>query len=279
MAKLFDFQQVIHNVPELLAYLPITLELAVLSMVIGLLLGLVLAIIKIKQIPVLKQLTAIFVSIVRGTPVLVQLYIVYFGVPMFLKHLNRKYGTNLAVADIPGFVYAVMALGLNSSAFSSEMIRSALMSVGKGQIEAANALGMTYGQALRRIIIPEALTVALPTIGNSFISAIKGTSLAFTCAVVEMTAQGKIIGGRNYRNFEVYCSLAIIYWVVTVVIEQILKFLEKKLAIPEQVENYVPEAEQSKSTQPKLSFHLQAGNKLSNAFKAFHIGRGAPKKA
>lgn len=238
MTKLFDFKQVMTNIPELLKYLPVTLELALLAMLIGLILGLLLAIIKIKEIPVLKQISAFFVSIVRGTPVLVQLYMVYFGVPMFFKYLNQRYGTNLAVAQIPGFVYAVLALGLNSSAFSAEMIRSALLSVGKGQLEAANALGMTYGQALRRVIIPEAMTVALPTIGNSLISSIKGTSLAFTCAVVEITAQGKIIGGRNYRYFEVYCSLAIIYWLVTVVIEQILKFTEKKLAIPDQVENY-----------------------------------------
>ena len=239
MAKLFDFEKVFTNIPELLKKLPVTLELALLAMIIGLVLGLILAIIKIKQIPVLKQIAAIFVSIVRGTPVLVQLYIVYFGVPMFFKYLNQKYGTNLAVANIPGFVYAVLALGLNSSAFSSEMIRSAILSVDKGQLEAAHALGMTYGQTLRRIIIPVAFTVALPTIGNSLISAIKGTSLAFTCAVVEITAQGKIIGGRDYRYFEVYCSLAIIYWIVTVIIEQILKITEKKLAIPDQVENYV----------------------------------------
>lgn len=238
MTKLFDFKQVLANMPELIRYLPITLELALLAMLMGLILGLILAIIKIKEIPVLKQISAFFVSIVRGTPVLVQLYIVYFGVPMFFKYMNRKYGTDFAVAEIPGFVYAVLALGLNSSAFSAEMIRSALLSVGKGQLEAANALGMTYGQALRRIIIPEAMTVALPTIGNSLISSIKGTSLAFTCAVVEITAQGKIIGGRNYRYFEVYCSLAIIYWLVTVVIEQLLKFAEKKLEIPEQVGNY-----------------------------------------
>lgn len=239
MTKLFDFEKVFTNIPELLKKLPVTLELALLAMIIGLALGLVLAIIKIKQIPVLKQIAAIFVSIVRGTPVLVQLYIVYFGVPMFFKYLNQKYGTNLAVANIPGFVYAVLALGLNSSAFSSEMIRSAILSVDKGQLEAAHALGMSYGQTLRRIIIPEAFTVALPTIGNSLISAIKGTSLAFTCAVVEITAQGKIIGGRDYRYFEVYCSLAIIYWIVTVIIEQILKITEKRLAIPDQVENYV----------------------------------------
>ena len=238
--KLFDFEQVFNNIPELLAYLPITLELALLSMAMGLILGLFIAIIKMKRIPVLRQISAVYVSLIRGTPVLVQLYIVYFGVPMFLKYLNQTYGTSLAVANIPGFVYAVLALGFNSSAFSSEMIRSALMSVSKGQIEAANAIGMTYCQALRRIILPGAMTVALPTIGNSLISAIKGTSLAFTCAVVEMTARGKIIGGRNYRNFEVYVSLAIIYWIVTVVIEQGLKLAEKKLAIPEQVEKFVP---------------------------------------
>ena len=239
MTKLFDFEKVFTNIPELLKYLPITLELALLSMLIGLVLGLLLAIIKMREIPVLKQIAAVFVSLIRGTPVLVQLYIVYFGVPMFFKYLNQRYGTNLAVANIPGFVYAMIALGLNSSAFSAEMIRSALMSVGRGQLEAANALGMTYGQALRRVILPEAMTVALPTIGNSLISSIKGTSLAFTCAVVEITAQGKIMGGRDYRYFEIYCSLAIIYWLVTIVIEQILKFTERKLAIPEQVENFV----------------------------------------
>jgi len=237
MTKLFDFNQVLTNIPELLRYLPITLELALLAMLMGLVLGLLLALIKMKKIPVLRQIAALFVSLVRGTPVLVQLYIVYFGMPMYLKYLNQKYGTGFAVTNISGFVYAVLALGFNSSAFSSEMIRSALMSVGTGQLEAANALGMTYGQALRRIIIPEAMTVALPTIGNSLISAIKGTSLAFTCAVVEITAQGKIIGGRNYRYFEVYCSLAIIYWLVTIVIEQILRLAEKKLAIPDQVDN------------------------------------------
>ena len=95
--------------------------------------------------------------------------------------------------------------------------------------------GMTYFQILRRIILPEAIVVALPSLGNSFIGLIKGTSLAFTCAVVEMTAQGRIIGGRTFRYFEVYISLALIYWAITIVVERIIKFLEKKLAVPEQV--------------------------------------------
>lgn len=236
MGKLFDFELVFTSIPELLEKLPITLGLAFLAMLLGLLLGLLMAVIKIKRIKVLTQVVNFIISLVRGTPVIVQLYIAFFGIPMMFKYINQKFGTNLAVADIPGFVYAVVALGLNQSAFCAEIIRSALQSVNEGQIEAAQALGMTYPQALRRIILPEAFEVALPTLGNSLISIIKSTSLAFTCAVVEITAQGKIVAGRTYRYFEVYVSLAIIYWIITIIIEQAIKAVEKKIHIPEQVE-------------------------------------------
>ncbi|MGO5544078.1 amino acid ABC transporter permease [Blautia sp. HCP3S3_H10_1] len=236
MGKLFDVSLVFTSIPELLEKLPITLELAVLSMLLGLLLGLVMAIIKMKKIKVLTQITNLLISLLRGTPVIVQLYVAFFGIPMFFKVINQKFGTDLAVADIPGIAYAMVALGLNQAGFMAEIIRSALQSVDNGQIEAAHALGMTYAQALRRIILPEAIEVALPTLGNSLISIIKGTSLAFTCAVVEITAQGQIIAGRTYRYFEVYVSLAIIYWVITLIIEQGIRIIENKIRIPDQVE-------------------------------------------
>lgn len=236
MGKLFDIGLVFSSIPELLQKLPITLGLAVSAMVLGLILGLLMAIIKIKKIKVLTQIINLFISLLRGTPVIVQLYVAYFGIPMILKAINLRFGTDFAVADIPGFVYAMIALGLNQSGFMAEIIRSALQSIDNGQIEAAGALGMTYTQTLRRIIIPETFEVALPTLGNSLISIIKGTSLAFTCAVVEITAQGKIIGGRTYRYFEVYVSLAVIYWVITIIIEQLIKLAEKKIRIPDQAE-------------------------------------------
>ncbi len=234
MANLFDFRAVFEQIPQIIRYLPVTLELAVAAMFFGLLLALVIAIIKMRQIPVLTPIAGFYVSLIRGTPIIVQLYIAYFGVPMLLRSFSDSMGLGWDINGVPGFLYAVIALAINESAYNSETIRAALQSVGKGQIEAASALGMTYIQALRRIIIPEAVEVALPNLGNSFIGVIKGTSLAFTCAVVEMTAQGKIIGGRTYRYFEVYVSLAIIYWVITVVIEQLLKAAEKRLRIPEQ---------------------------------------------
>ena len=236
MGKLFDISLVFTSIPELLEKLPITLELALLSMLLGLVLGLVMAIIKMKKIRVLTQLTNLIISLLRGTPVIVQLYVAFFGIPMFFQAINQRFGTDLAVAKIPGFVYAMVALGLNQSGFMAEIIRSALQSVDNGQIEAAHALGMTYPQTLRRIILPEAIEVARPTLGNSLISIIKGTSLAFTCAVVEITAKGQIIAGKTYRYFEVYVSLAIIYWVITIIIEQLIRIIEAKIRIPDQVE-------------------------------------------
>lgn len=238
MAKIFDFELVFTQIPSLLSYLPATLELALLSTLVGFLLGLLIAIIKIHKVKVLDKIATIFVSVVRGTPILVQLYIAYFGIPMLIKFINLKTGSSYNIAAVPGFIYAMAALAINQSAFDAEIIRAALISVNPGQIEAAESLGMTYWQALRRIILPEAITVALPSLGNTFISAIKSTSLAFTCGVVEMTAQGRILSGRNYRYFEVYVSLAIIYWVLTIIIERLIKLFEKKTAIPEQVELY-----------------------------------------
>lgn len=233
MENLFDIKQVFINIPDLLKYLPVTLELTVVSYLISILVGLLLAVIKMKRIPVLYQLTNLFISIIRGTPVLVQLYVTYFGIPIFLKYINYLNGTSYNVNDVPAILYAFVALGFNSAAYMAETIRASLESVDPGQIEAAESLGMTYGQELRRIILPEALTVALPSLGNSFISLMKGTSLAFTCGIVEMTAEGKIVGGRTFRYFEIYLSLALIYWVLTILVEQVLKVLEKKAAIPD----------------------------------------------
>lgn len=235
MAQLFDFKSVWKQIPEIVKYLPVTMELAITSMIVAVILGLVLAIVKMKKIPVLSQIINIYISIIRGTPIIVQLYIAYFGIPMITKYIYMQNGMEYQASDISGMVYAIIALSINESAYIAEIFRGALSSVDNGQIEAASALGMTYFQALRRIILPEMLMVALPGLGNSFIGLIKGTSLAFTCAIVEMTAEGKIIGGRTYRYFEVYVSLALIYWVITLIVEQLIKIIEKKMQIPEQV--------------------------------------------
>jgi len=249
MAKLFDGKLVITEIPDLLEYLPTTIYLTLVALVVGLVIGLLIALVRMNRIPVLNQIAIAFVSIVRGTPIIVQLYITYFGIPIALKYFNYYHGTNFNINGIPGILFAMVALGLNQSAFDSETIRAAIQSVDKGQIEAAKSMGMNGGQVLRRVILPQAAAVALLPLGNSFISLIKGTSLAFTCSVVEITAAGKILAGRNYRYFEVYCSLAIIYWVITFILERILALVEKKITIPEQPpedKNASPRKEESK---------------------------------
>lgn len=233
MGKLFDAKLVFTEIPQLLKYLPVTLELTGTALIIGWLLGLILAMVKIRNIPVLSQISALFVSMIRGTPIIVQLYLTYFGIPIFLKYLNQQNGTNYSINAVPPILFAIVALGLNQSAFDSETIRAAILSVDKGQVEAAKSIGMSDIQVLQRVLIPQAITVAIPSLGNSLIGLAKGTSLAFTCSVVEITAAGKILAGNNYRYFETYCSLAIIYWGLTILIEKIFKVIEKKTSIPE----------------------------------------------
>lgn len=229
--KLFDIDIVISSIPKLLQYLPKSLYITFVSMIAGLFLGLIFAIVRMKKIPVLSQIIAVAISFIRGTPMIVQLYLTYNGIPLLLKYINLQYGTEYNINDVPAMLFVLITFSFNEAAYNSETIRAALMSVKKGQIEAAESLGMTYFQVLKRVIVPEALVVAIPPLGNALISLLKGTSLAFVAGVIEMTAQGKIISSSTFRFFEVYLALAIIYWVLTIIIEQILKLLEKKFSI------------------------------------------------
>ncbi|MDF7676582.1 amino acid ABC transporter permease [Neisseriaceae bacterium ESL0693] len=233
MPDIIDFKLIFTQIPTLLTYLPMTLLITVFSMIFGVILGLFIAVVKLKKIPVLTQITQVGVSFVRGTPLLVQLYLSYYGIPVVLRYINYFYDTNLNINAIPSLLFVLIAFALNEAAYSSETIRSALQAVSKGQIEAAYSLGMSYRQVLTRIILPEALVIALPNFGNALIGLLKGTSLAFVCAVIEMTAAAKILAGHNYRYFEVYISLALIYWFLTMIIELLVKWLEHKMMIPE----------------------------------------------
>ncbi|MBP5151924.1 MAG: amino acid ABC transporter permease [Lachnospiraceae bacterium] len=229
----FSFKLVWSRFPELIKKIPITLELAGLAFLVSIIVGLLLAVARYKKVRVLSKIATGFLSIVRGTPMLIQLYVAYYGIPAILKIFN-SWGADIDINIIPKIVYAFIALGLYQAAFTSETFRAALESVDNGEIEAATAMGMTYGQILRRIIIPEASENALPGVGNSLIGLIKGTSLASTCGIIEITYQNQILAGRDYRYLEGYVALAIIYWIITVVFERIFKFVEKKIKIPDQ---------------------------------------------
>lgn len=229
----FSFKLMWSRIPYLIKKIPITLELAGLAFLVSILVGLLIAIIRYKKVKVLSPIATGFLSLMRGTPMLIQLYVAYYGIPAILRIFN-SWGANIDVNIIPKMVYAFLALGLYQAAFTSETFRAALESVDKGEIEAGHAMGMTYGQILRRIIVPEALENALPGICNSVIGLVKGTSLASTCGIIEITYQNQILAGRDYRYLEGYVALAIIYWIITIILEKIFKVIEKKFRIPEQ---------------------------------------------
>ena len=230
----FSFELMWKRIPKLVEKIPITLELAGLAFLISLILGLFIAVVRFKQIKGLNQLAKVFLSIIRGPPMLIQLYVAYYGIPAILKFFNSLFDAGINTNIVPKIVYAFLALGIYQSAFTSETIRAALLSVDKGEIEAAHAMGMTYPQILRRIIIPEALENAMPGIANSLIGLVKGTSLASTCGIIEITYQNSLLAGRDYRYLEGYVALAIIYWIITIILEQIFKIIERKIRIPDQ---------------------------------------------
>ncbi|MBG6245183.1 amino acid ABC transporter permease [Candidatus Symbiopectobacterium sp. 'North America'] len=234
MPTIFDIKLVFTQIPALLEYLPVTLLITAFSMIAGVILGFVIAIIRIKRVWLLNSGAGVFVSFIRGTPLIVQLYLTYYGIPILLKHYNYYNQIDYNVNDIPSLLFVLLAFSLNEAAYNSESIRAALLSVDKKQIEAAQSLGMTPLQVLRRVTIPEAFVVALPTLGNALIGLLKGTSLAFVCSVIELTARGKILASSNYRYFEVYVSLALIYWALTIIIEALIKVIEARIRIPDQ---------------------------------------------
>jgi L-cystine transport system permease protein len=171
----------------------------------------------------------VYISFVRGTPLLVQIYVIFFGLPRFFDYFNATTGWHFPSEDIPPLLFALIAFTINTSAYLAETIRSALQSVDSGQMEAAHAAGLTTYQGLKRIVIPQAFVVALPSLGNVFLGLIKGTSLAYAVRVLEVLAKAKIIAGDGYQYLETYIDAAIIYWILSFIFERIFFLLENRL--------------------------------------------------
>ena len=231
--KLFDIEFLLTSIPEILQQLPVTLLITLVAMVAGLLIGAIVALIRIYQVPVLKQLAGLYVSFIRGTPLLIQIYLSYYGLPIVMQYINLYLGTNINVNGIAPIIFIFITYSLNEGAYGSETIRGAIQAVDKGQFEAAHSIGMTGFQTMRRIVIPEALKIALPNLGNSLLGLIKGTSLAFSISVVDIVAAADLIGARSYRFFEVYIVVALIYWITCSILSALVNLLEKRLKVSE----------------------------------------------
>lgn len=216
---------------EIIKFIPVTLKITVVSILIAVLIALLSALIRINKIPVLNKITGFYISFVRGTPLLVQIYLSYYGLPKLLDYINLRYGTEIDISSISAISYVYIAFSLNVGAYLSETFRAAILSVDKGQWEAALAVGMTKTKAFVRIILPQAFVIALPNLGNTVISLVKDTSLAFIISVVEMMGQAKIIGAQGLNFFEVYIVVALLYWIICIIIERAVNLWEKKLRV------------------------------------------------
>jgi His/Glu/Gln/Arg/opine family amino acid ABC transporter permease subunit len=231
--RFFSIEFMLREIPFILSYLPTTLWMAVWATLIGWTIGLFTAFIRIKRIPVLHQLSGFYISFIRGTPLMVQIYLTYYGIPILfaiIKALNGQ--PNDPVRTFAPIAFAITAFSINCGAYSAETIRALILSIDRGQKEAAYAMGFSTAQVMRRIVLPQSLVIALPMICNSFLSNILGTSLAFIVSVIDIMAAAKLIGGRSYRYFEVFVIVALLYWIACFIIERITKKLEEKLRIP-----------------------------------------------
>ena len=221
----FDLAYMLEIIPELLVYIPITLYLAIVSMIIAVAIGVVLSLLLVNKTPVLLQASKLYISFFRGTPVLVQLLMIYFGLPQLFPWLNSLSAVNAAI----------IAFSLNTSAYLAEIFRAALISVDKGQTEAAISTGLTYRQAVWGIVLPQAVRNAVPATGNMFIGLIKNSSLAFTIGVTELLAQGKLLATATLQFFEAYLAVGIIYWGMTIIYSWVQRWYEARINRPYEV--------------------------------------------
>lgn len=219
MQTSLDFQYIFELLPILFKYLGVTMEMALFGFFFALILAVVIAVVRVFKIIVLHQFAGLFISFFRGTPLLVQLFLLYYGLPQLLP----------VFAGMDAFSAAVLGLSLHFSAYMAESIRAAILGIDKSQMEACFSIGMTRLQAMRRIILPQASRVATPSLMNYFIDMIKSTSLAFTLGVTEIMAKAQMEASSTFKFFESFLAVALIYWAVVVLFTRIQHFLELRL--------------------------------------------------
>lgn len=214
-----DISYMLALLPVLLAYVPLTLFMALVAMVFALILASIMAVERVFKVPVVDPFVVLFISFFRGTPLLVQLFLFYYGLPQIMSFLT----------NINGVTATIMGLTLHFAAYMAESIRGAILGVDRSQWEASQAVGMTQVQMMRRIILPQAARTAAPTLLNYFIDMIKSTSLAFTLGVTEMMGATQKEAAGSFLYFEAFLVVAAIYWIIVEALSWVQRRLEVHL--------------------------------------------------
>ncbi|MBO6258577.1 MAG: amino acid ABC transporter permease [Succinivibrio sp.] len=211
-----DFDLILNSLPLLGIGALVTIEITAVAVTCGVLIGLFVGIAELSRYKALRLPAKVYVDFIRGTPLLVQIFIIYFALPTVLG------------MRIEPFIAAVTACSINSGAYVAEIFRSGIQSIDKGQTEAGRSLGLTWSQTMRDIIIPQAFRRIIPQLGNEFIAMLKDSSLVSVIGFEELTRKGQLIIASTYGSLEIWTAVAVIYLVMTLSISQLVAFLEKK---------------------------------------------------
>ena len=203
-------------IPLLIAGAGITVEITALSVFFGMLIGIVVALIRLSGVKVLRWLGNVYVDFIRGTPLLIQIFLVYFALPSIIGH------------RVDAFFAAISACSINSGAYVAEVFRGGIQSIDVGQMEAGRSLGMTWWQTMRYIILPQAFKRIIPPLGNEFIAMLKDSSLVSVIGFEDLTRRGQLIIARTYASFEIWMAVAIIYLILTFTVARLTGLLERK---------------------------------------------------
>lgn len=212
------YELLMESLPKLAKGLGVTIEMTICALLIAILLGMVSCFLKISKLKFLNLISDIYVNAIRGTPLMVQAFFLYFG-------MTGAFGFKMS-----NFLASVIILSLNAGAYLSEIFRSGISAVNKGQMEAARSLGLPYHVAMIKVVLPQAIRIVIPSVGNQFIITLKDTSILSAIGMPELMKAGTLIVARNFRGFEVYGIVAVMYFIVIMILTQLLRLVERRLS-------------------------------------------------
>ncbi len=215
----FSWALIWQTLPMLLTGAWVTVKLTTISVALGIVIGTFVGIGRLSRRRAISAAMLVYVDFMRGTPLLVQIFLVYMGLPQLLGF------------PIPPYVAAITALSINSGAYVAEIVRAGIQSIDRGQTEAALSLGMKPRQAMRHIILPQAFKRIIPPLGNEFIAMLKDSSLVSAIALEELVRKGQIVIGRTFRPFEIWIAVAVLFLIMTLTISRLVAWGEKKLRV------------------------------------------------
>lgn len=205
------------SLPSLTSGILVTIKISVISLFLAVILGIVFGIFSISKSKILKGISVIYLYIIRGTPLMVQALFIYFGIAPLIAQRSDP------------IVCAIVALTLNAGAYMSEIFRAGIQAVDNGQMEASRSLGLSYLTTMRKVILPQAVKVMIPSIINQFIVTIKDTSILSVISIRELTASGQIIGARNFKPMETYAIVAMMYFILITALSLLSMYVERRL--------------------------------------------------